>query len=488
MRPTPPARGRARIVAVLAGWALVAGCGAPRPSTRTIDVSGWSPVEAARSSDDSTTPAGEEPSRAVVERLDALDAGPVPGAPFAVDLPTVLRFLGDRREAIDVLIARERAAAASAATWSAALGMVPAVKPRVSWFRHEGKIQDTGGQFLDVDKQNAFGGVGIELSVNPGESALDTLAASRRARAREADLAAATQESLREAAHRYYDLLLATLEQRIHEQAQRRAEELVRVEDARVEQGIGLRFDALRARARLAETRGDVARARGDVGVASARLVELLRLDERVVLTPLSEQLAPVEFLEADAGTSDLVARARSRRPELSSAESTRRAFEAVARREGLGWLMPTVRGGVSYGEFGETLSGRDTDDQEIYYLALELELEAGRISRWREASHRHREAELTRSALENRIVAEVVESHETVRAARERVEAARQQAESAGEAVSISEARREAGTGLLIDVLDAQEALVRARTALTEALVTHNRGQYDLLRAVGGP
>ena len=57
-----------------------------------------------------------------------------------------------------------------------------------------------------------------------------------------------------------------------------------------------------------------------------------------------------------------------------------------------------------------------------------------------------------------------------------------------AEEAVQISQSRRAAGAALLIEELDAQEALIRARTELAEAMVEHNRAQYDLLRAVGGP
>ena len=423
----------------------------------------------------------------VDQRLRDLADGPTLDKPVAVDLPTVLRFVGETRETLAVLIARENAAAADAGKFSAALGFFPSVRPRLSWFRHEGRIQDTQGEFLDVDKQNAFGGVGLELALNPADAVFQTLSAYRRADASHADLETASQETLREAAHRFYDLVLARQRQRIQQEALVRAQAFVELQQARAEQGVGLAVDALRARAHAAEVQGQIAETVGDLHVASARLVELLRLDERIELEPIRGQPLLVEFVSGDVPTENLVEKARASRPELTSAEELGKALDVEKQRLGYGWAIPQIRGGVSFGEFGPTISARDTEDQESYYLALELELEANRYSRWKEASHQRRSLEFQRQRLERRIVAEVISARWASRAARQRVDAVREQVGMAEEAVRISQSRHSEGAALFLEVLDAQESLIRARSELAEATISHNRAQYDLVRAIGG-
>ena len=68
-----------------------------------------------------------------------------------------------------------------------------------------------------------------------------------------------------------------------------------------------------------------------------------------------------------------------------------------------------------------------------------------------------------------------------------EQMEAAARGVAAADDAFRQARTRREAGAGLLVELLGAEVELVRARVAEADARVAHNRAQYALLRAIGG-
>jgi hypothetical protein len=132
-----------------------------------------------------------QPTREALDRLSAAvlvltrppasafgiaEPAPAAQAPQSspIDLATVLRLAGSGAEDIDLA----RAAAMEAANLAEAeqARALPFLAPRVGFFRHEGLTQDTGGAFLDVDKQNAFAGTGVAVVLQPSDAIYRSLA------------------------------------------------------------------------------------------------------------------------------------------------------------------------------------------------------------------------------------------------------------------------------------------------------------------------
>jgi hypothetical protein len=145
--------------------------------------------------------------------------------------------------------------------------------PRIGYFRHEGLTQDTGGAFLDVDKQNAFAGTGVAVVLQPSDAICRSLAARRRADAASALYRANIDATLLRAADAYFVLAESHAREAIARDDMRAAQELLRVEQARQEAGAGLPAAVARARARVAEAEGRLEAARGEVQADTAELV-----------------------------------------------------------------------------------------------------------------------------------------------------------------------------------------------------------------------
>lgn len=402
-----------------------------------------------------------------------------------IDLRSVLRLTGARAIAIRTARARAREAVELARAEEA--GFLPEVAPVVSFFRHDGIIQETGGRFFSVGKQNTFAGGGVDLVLRPGETIYRSLAARRRAAEAAHGVVVSQHESALEAAETYFDLVAAHAKVRIAVDARAAAREFLSVETARLEQGAGLPASVARARARLAETERDLEVARQQTALVSARLVELLALDPGVVLVPRLEDAArSLGLREADRPLPELLARAAARRPELAAAQAAVEAAEAEVARTGHGWLIPELRVGTTLGGFGPNFGG--LEDQATFHAALQWRLDFGLPSRYGAAVERARRVRLRLLGLQHAVSSDVVRARSRVHAGRARVRAARQEVASAEEALKLIRTRRERGADLLLKELDAQAALTRAHTALAVAIADLNAAQYALLWAIGGP
>jgi outer membrane protein TolC len=79
-----------------------------------------------------------------------------------------------------------------------------------------------------------------------------------------------------------------------------------------------------------------------------------------------------------------------------------------------------------------------------------------------------------------------VVAAHQASILANKAVPIARQQVKSAKEALRLTQQIILAGTGLLIDALQAQDAADQARLRYATAIVQYNQAQINLLGAMG--
>src|SRR5579862_230054 len=94
-----------------------------------------------------------------------------------IDLPTVLRLAGT--DSLEVRLADERLNEARARILAADMQFLPSITPVFGNNWHRGRLQDTGGAFLDVDKQNSLVASGVNADLHIGESVFASLAARR---------------------------------------------------------------------------------------------------------------------------------------------------------------------------------------------------------------------------------------------------------------------------------------------------------------------
>lgn len=405
-----------------------------------------------------------------------------------VDLPlsleSILTLAG--RRPLEIAVARARAAEAIAVEDLADTQWLPTLTPRIALVRHEGRLQDTGGTMLDVDKQNAFGGAGLALEFNPGRAYYDSLVAAKQRRAAELGIRAVQHVNVELAVRLYYDLLedIASLE--IAERTEQQASELVKVQESARAAGRGLEADVLRAKAFLASAKGRVARSEASVQQSNARLAGLLVLPDEIQLIPDEQTVAPIDFGESKLDIRELLERAMANRPDLQADRAMIAAADGARAREAWSWLVPELRLGAEFGTYGATLGrGRGRED---FYADLVWRVGFGTSARARAADARHLQAELR---LQNKLVTLRTDLRVAVaelNATNSQIAAAREEITAAKASLELVKLRNREGRVLLLEVLASEGAATQAEIGLVQAICAHNRAQFMLHRLLGGP
>jgi len=408
-----------------------------------------------------------------------------------IDLPTALRLAGANN--LDVQIAREKLSEARAANDSASARFFPWIAPSIVVRRHENNIQAVNGPILDADKNSLAAGVALNAQFDLGETYYQNLVARQVVRAGEAALASRQRETTYRAAVAYFDLARARASVGAAEEAarvsRRHADQIAATTGA----GLTFRGDAARVLAASQRSELTVSRLRAEQRIAAARLAELLHLDPAVELTPAESDLAPLTLTTAADDVATLISRALAARPELDEATARVTAARTARRGATVAPLIPSVGAQASFGGLGggpgTAAPGHDFDTSRDYAIGLSWRIGPGGLldrNREREAAARLRQSELELEKTRDAIRRQVVEQHARLRSLAEQIELARKTLEAADETARLSRARRETGVSAVLEDLQAEDELARARRDYLATVADYNQAQYALRFAAG--
>ena len=93
----------------------------------------------------------------------------------------------------------------------------------------------------------------------------------------------------------------------------------------------------------------------------------------------------------------------------------------------------------------------------------------------------------LTGEKLEDEITRQVVESLTRVQSLSDQMALAKQNLATAREVLTLSRQRKQFGVGIVLEDIQAQQELTRARSDYVSAVAEFDKAQYRLNRAVGG-
>ena len=427
---------------------------------------------------------------AVCTGVSAADAPAPPGN--VIDLPTALRLAGANN--LDVQIAREKLAEAHAASDSARAKFFPWIAPSIVVRRHENNIQAVNGPILDADKNSLAAGVALNAQFDLGETYYQNLVARQVVRANEAALASRQNETTYRVAVAYFDLARARASVGAAEEAarigRRHADQIAVTADA----GLAFRGDAARVRAASERSELAVSRLHAEQRIAAARLAELLHLDPAVELTPAETDLAPLTLIAGTDDLATLISHALAARPELDEATARVTAARTARRGATMAPLIPSVGAQASFGGLGggpgSTAPGHDFDTSNDYAIGLSWRIGPGGLldrNREREMATRLRQSELDLEKTRDAIRRQVVEQHARLRSLSEQIELSRKALEAADETARLSRARRETGVSAVLEDLQAEDELARARRDYLSTVADYNQAQYALRFATGG-
>lgn len=257
-----------------------------------------------------------------------------------------------------------------------------------------------------------------------------------------------------------------------------------------IEAGKAARVDLLRTDVRISEIEQQLVKEKNTLSVLKRMLSTLLGLNYD---DAESEIQGSLELSEVKTDLDGSLARAFAARPDYLSAKAAIESLgwkEAAARSR----RLPTVSlQGIYGGKWGagsSSIAGADSTD-DTWRLGVMVEvpvLDSGRItSNVREQEARVNAALERLRKLELQIRLEVETAILNVTSARQRVTTAEKAISLADESLRIEREKYEFGKGTIIDVLDAQSALLEAQTGYYRALAEYKTAAAQLALATGG-
>jgi len=255
--------------------------------------------------------------------------------------------------------------------------------------------------------------------------------------------------------------------------------------------GIAFKGDELRVQTQSERYRSSLSQAREQQRVASARLAQTLHLDPTIELTPQDNELVPVAIVDATNDVQPLVRQALTARPDLKQQLSLIAAARDAKRAAVYGPLVPSLGVQAFLGDLGGGVGSATGDygSSRDYYVGLSWRFGPGGlfdVSRIHSADSQLRVAELTGEKANDEIRRQVVESYTRVRALSEQITATRESVRAASETWRLTRQRKQLGVGVILEDIQAQQELLRARADHLNAIAEFNKAQYVLSKVTG--
>ena len=434
-----------------------------------------------------------------------------------IDLATALRLAGARD--LDIALARQKVAEAMADLQGARALWLPSLFIGPTYYRADGQVQSITGQVINVNRGSLFLG-GTVASANgfpapaPGtgypqlnslgsvlrisDAVFLALAARRMVAANRAGIQAANNDALLSVSEAYFDLQEASGQLSIASETARNAEQLAELTRAYASSGQGLEADHRRALAELKHQRKLIRGATGRLKVASANMVRLLVLDPQLVIAPVEPAEAVVRLIPDAAPLDDLLYQGLRNRPELAQAQAVVEAAAARLKQAKLRPFIPSLAftyagggfgggQGAFFGNFGARGDFMASLFWEVHNLGF------GDLAAMRRNAALHEETNIERTRTITRVAAEVVSSYESRAAATLELDEAARALPEALESLKLNFTNIRRGAGLPqaprpIEVLQPIQALSQARIDYLDSVLTYNRAQFRLKRAIGQP
>jgi outer membrane protein TolC len=412
-------------------------------------------------------------------------------ADYPIDLPTALRLAGANN--LQIQFAQHRLAEAFARLEGAEVLWLPSLSAGPFYNKHDGRLQETAGNVIEVSRNSAFIGGGPTFSFHIADAIFEPLAARQIVRANEAAITRTTNDTLLAVALAYLDLLQAQSQLAISKQDVANARELVKLTEAFAETGQGLESDAARARSELATREREVIEAEEAVHTRSVRLANLLRLDPSVTLRPVHTEVTPVVLVSEDKPLAELISQAQGTRPETEEQSALVQAALERLDQERVRPLIPRLLVDFSAGGYGGGPGAHFTDfsDRTDFHVLAMWELRnlgLGNRSLQRQRQAQQLQAETAAQLVHDLISAEVAEAYHQVHERRRQIEVAQKSVAESLKSLELNMNRIRGVEGLPIEVLQAIQSVAAARRAYLAAVTNYNRAQFQLLRAVGQP
>jgi outer membrane protein TolC len=412
------------------------------------------------------------------------------GTIYPIDLPATLRLAGAQN--LDIQIARERLSEAEAERTSALERFFPWLAPGVSYHRRDGVAQAVpAGTISDAHFQSYSPGATVAAQLDLGDALYNSLAAKQLVKASSEGLEVQRQETILSAAQTYFELARTRALMEVVTNALRTSQDYEQQLHQAVAAGIAFKGDELRVQTQTRNYQIALRQAVEQQRVAAVNLARILHLDPRLELVPQDAGMNRLTLIEPGTAMDTLVEKALRTRPELKQSQALISAARASNRGAIYGPLIPSLGAQVFGGGLG---GGPDSGASNFgpegdYLVGMSWRIGPGGLfdsGRVRASKARLAAAELGASKLKDEITSQVVAGLTRLQSISDQIVLAEGTLASASETLRLTRERKQFGVGLVLEDIQAEQELERARSQYVSALAEFNKAQYGLSRAVG--
>lgn len=409
---------------------------------------------------------------------------------YPIDLPTALHLAGARN--LEIQIARERLRQAEADQTSAKERFLPWIAPGVTYHRRDGLAQRVPpGTISDAHFQSYYPGVTLAAQLDLGDAIYKNLAAKQVVKASDHALETQRQEAVLIAAKGYFDLAKARGLVEVARAALKTSQDYEQELHQAVAAGIAFKGDELRIQTQTKQFEISLRQALEQQRVAAVEMARILHLDSRVELVPQDAGQLRLTLFEPESALDPLVNQALRSRPELQESQALVLAAEQDKKGTVYGSIIPSFNAQVFGGGLGGGPDGGPSNfgAEGDYLLGLSWRIGPGGLfdsGRIRASKARLAATQLGAAKLKDDIVAQVVAGLTHLQSVSEQINLTESKLTFATETLRVTSERKQYGVGVVLEDLQAQQDLDRARSDFVSLSADYNKAQYSLSRAVG--
>lgn len=292
----------------------------------------------------------------------------------------------------------------------------------------------------------------------------------------------ARQETVYNVIKSYYGLLLAQENLNVARKSLQTSAENLKLAEARYKAGAVLQSDFLRAKVQYAEVKEMVTRSENGVRLAKAALNFAMGVPQESdyeISGALAEQ-------RLDQGLDALIAEALSRRPDLAAVELNRKNAETGVNQARTDYI-PSLNVMAQVDWNSRAFAGDDAKSWAVMaVLSWNIFDGLATRSKVRESVAMSQKVKALEEQMQSGIQLQVRQAFFNVIASLDRIAASASSVQEAEEGFRIVQKRYQAGMTNFVDVLGAENALIRARTNALQALYDNNLAVAELRLATG--
>jgi outer membrane protein TolC len=324
-----------------------------------------------------------------------------------------------------------------------------------------------------------------------GDAIYRSLAAKQLVKASDQALEAQQQDTILTAAKDYFDLAKAKGLVEVATTALKTWQDYEQQLHEAVVAGIAFKGDELRIQTQTKQYQITLRQAVEQQRVAAVELARILHLDSRVELVPQDTGLTRLTLIEPQSSADALVDQALRFRPELKQSQALLSAARQIKNGALYGPLIPSLGaqafgGGLGGGpDSGPSRFGAEGD----YLVGMSWRIGPGGLfnsGRIHASKARLTAAQLGDAKLKDDITAQVVAGLERLKSLSEQIGLSEEKLASATETLRVTRERKLYGVGVVLEDLQAQQELTRARSDYVNTIAEYNKAEYGLRKAIG--